>query len=138
MVANGRLTATRIISFVLDAILSRLVSVNGLQNKWDGNMPQKIETIKLAGTKYDSRAKLSEDQRKAIRVLAREGYSQRKLAAMFNVSKRLIQSILSPPVRKPPKKHSKEYWTEVKRRYRERKSMLYRTGKIKFNKTKSK
>lgn len=101
-------------------------------------MPQKIETIKLAGTKYDSRAKLSEDQRKAIRVLAREGYSQRKLAAMFNVSKRLIQSILSPPVRNPPKKHSKEYWTEVKRRYRERKSMLYRTGKIKFNKTKSK
>jgi transposase len=60
-------------------------------------MPLKIESIKVAGTKYDGRAKLSEDQRQAIRILAREGYSQRKLASMFNVSKRLIQSIITLP-----------------------------------------
>lgn len=78
-------------------------------------MPLKIESIKVAGTKYDGRAKLSEDQRQAIRILAREGYSQRKLASMFNVSKRLIQSIITPPVRTPAKKHTKEYWTEVKK-----------------------
>lgn len=97
-------------------------------------MPLKVETIKLAGTKFDGRVKLTEDQRQAIRVLSHEGYSQRKLAAMFNVSKRLVQSIISPPIRKPPKKRPTKYWTEVKRKYRNRKNNLYKTGKIKFNK----
>lgn len=97
-------------------------------------MPLKIDKIKLAGTQFDGRAKLSEEQRQAIRILAREGYSQRKLAAMFGVSKRLVQSIISPPARKPPKKHSKEYWAEVKKRYRKRKEALYKDGKIKFKK----
>lgn len=100
-------------------------------------MPLKIEKIRLAGTQYDNRAKLTEDQRQAIRVLSREGYSQRKLAVMFNVSKRLIQSIITPPVRKPPKKRTKEYWSTIKQRYRERKKDLYQSGKIKFNKSNS-
>lgn len=78
-------------------------------------MPLKIESIKVAGTQYDGRAKLSEDQRQAIRILAREGYSQRKLASMFGVSKRLIQSIITPPTRTPAKKRTKEYWSEVKK-----------------------
>jgi len=97
-------------------------------------MGNKAESIKVSGTKFDARAKLSPDQRKAIKVLSREGYSQRKLAAMFNVSKRLIQSIVAPSERKPEKKRSKEYWTEVKRKYRERKMNLYKSGKIKFSK----
>lgn len=97
-------------------------------------MPSKVENIKVSGTKFDARAKLSPDQREAIRVLSREGYSQRKLAAMFNVSKRLIQSIVSPSERKPEKKRSTEYWTQVKRKYRERKMNLYKAGKIKFSK----
>ena len=92
-------------------------------------MPIKVEKIKLAGTKYDARAKLSPDQRTAIKVLSEQGYSQRKLAAMFNVSKRLIQSIV-----KPEKKRPTEYWTQVKRKYRERKMSLYKAGKIKFGK----
>lgn len=97
-------------------------------------MPIKAEHIRLAGTKYDARAKLSPDQRDAIKVLSREGYSQRKLAAMFNVSKRLIQSIVSPPERQPGKKRPQGYWTDVKRRYRERKMSLYKAGKIQFHK----
>lgn len=97
-------------------------------------MPLKIESIKVAGTKYDGRAKLSEDQRQAIRILAREGYSQRKLASMFNVSKRLIQSIITPPIRAPAKKRTKEYWAEIKKRYRDRKNNLYKSGKIQFKK----
>ncbi len=97
-------------------------------------MPSKVENIKVSGTKFDARAKLSPDQREAIKVLSREGYSQRKLAAMFNVSKRLIQSIVSPSERKPEKKRSTEYWTQVKRKYRERKMNLYKAGKIKFSK----
>ena len=88
----------------------------------------------MAGTKYDGRAKLSEDQRQAIRILAREGYSQRKLASMFNVSKRLIQSIITPPIRTPAKKRTKEYWAEIKNRYRDRKNNLYKSGKIQFKK----
>ena len=114
------------------------MSVNVLQTLWDGNMPYKIEDIKVAGTKFDNRAKLTEDQRQAIRVLSREGYSQRKLASMFNVSKRLIQSIITPPVRKPPKKRTTEYWNTIKQRYRKRKKELYQSGKIKFNKNNSK
>lgn len=97
-------------------------------------MPSKVENIKVSGTKFDARAKLSPDQREAIKVLSREGYSQRKLAVMFNVSKRLIQSIVSPSERKPEKKRSTEYWTQVKRKYRERKMNLYKAGKIKFSK----
>ena len=95
-------------------------------------MPLRIENIKLAGTKFDGRAKLSPEQRQAIQILAREGYSQRRLAAMFNVSKRLIQSILSP-VRKHSKQYPTEYWTELKRKYRKKKIDLYKNGKIKFN-----
>lgn len=97
-------------------------------------MPNKVENIKVSGTRFDARAKLSPDQREAIKVLSREGYSQRKLAAMFNVSKRLIQSIVAPTERKPEKKRPTEYWTQVKRKYRERKMHLYKAGKIKFSK----
>lgn len=97
-------------------------------------MPIKAEHIKLAGTKYDARAKLTPDQREAIKVLSREGYSQRKLAVMFNVSKRLVQSIVSPSERQPEKKRPQGYWTDVKRRYRERKMSLYKAGKIRFDK----
>lgn len=96
-------------------------------------MPLKIENIKLAGTKFDGRAKLSPEQRQAIQILSREGYSQRRLAAMFNVSKWLIQSILSPPVRKHSKQYPTEYWTELKRKCRKKKIDLYKNGKIKFN-----
>ena len=71
-------------------------------------MPLKIENIKLAGTKFDGRAKLSLEQRQAIQILAREGNSQRRLAAFIHVCKRLIQSILSTPDRK----YSKQYTTE--------------------------
>ena len=96
-------------------------------------MPLKIENTKLAGTKFDGRAKLSPEQRQAIQILAREGYSQRRLAAMFNVSKRLIQSILSPPVRKHSKQYPTEYWTELKRKNRNKNIEIYKNGKIKFN-----
>ena len=97
-------------------------------------MPLKIEEIKLEGTKFDNRAKLTVEQRKAIKVLSEQGFSQRKLATMFNVSKRLVQSIITPPVRKPAKKRSKEYWKAIKQKHRARKMELYLEGKIKFKK----
>lgn len=99
-------------------------------------MPYKIEQLPLAGTRNDKRAKLSLEQRQAIIVLSREGYSQRKLAEMFNVSRRLIQSIIHPPNRAKPKSRPQSYWTEAKRKCRQRKVSLYKAGKIKFEKNK--
>ena len=126
--------AMRVMFFMLDVMPSHSQSASLLLTKWDGDMPFKAERIRIAGTKLDARAKLTPDQRDAIRVLSREGYSQRRLAVMFNVSKRLIQSIVAPTERKPEKKRPTEYWTEVKRKHRERKMSLYKAGKIKFSK----
>lgn len=101
-------------------------------------MPYKAEKIKIEGTLFDKRRKLSEDDKKAIQILTNQGYSQRKLAVMFHVSRRLIQSILSPETKAPPKKYSKEYWAEVKKKYRQRKQELFIDGKIGFKKNKNK
>lgn len=59
-------------------------------------MPYKSEKVKIAGTKFDLRVKLSKDQKEAIKILSEKGYSQRKLAMMFNCSKRSIQNIIQP------------------------------------------
>ena len=93
-------------------------------------MPFKSEQIPIAGTKNDSRCKLTSEQREAVIILHREGYSYRKLAEMFRVSKRLIQSIVRPPKRSNPRPRPTSYWTEAKRRYRRRKQELYKNGII--------
>ena len=99
-------------------------------------MPYKSEGIPIAGTKLDQRRKLSDEQREAIKILVDKGYSRRKLAEMFNVSKSLIQHVLNPQLRSKPKKRSTAYWTEAKRKYRQRKQQLYKTGKLSEKKTK--
>ncbi len=94
-------------------------------------MPYKSESIPIAGTKLDQRRKLSNEQREAIKILADKGYSQRKLAEMFNVSKSLVQGIINPqPHRNPPRKRTTAYWTEAKRKYRLRKHKLYLSGEL--------
>jgi transposase len=93
-------------------------------------MPYRSEEIPIAGTKHDSRRKLSEEQKQAIKILHKEGYSYRKLAEMFNVSKWCIQSIINPSVRSKSRKQSKEYWSEAKRKYRKKKQELYKNGDI--------
>lgn len=99
-------------------------------------MPYKSESIPIAGTKLDQRRKLSNEQREAVKILADKGYSQRKLAEMFNVSKSLVQSILNPQQRAVQKKRPAAYWAEAKRKYRQRKHQLYKTGKLSEKKTK--
>lgn len=96
-------------------------------------MPYKSESIKIAGTKYDKRRKLSKDQVGAIKLLKEDGYSYRQLAAMFGCSKWTVQSIIHPQIRKPAKKKSTSYWTERKREYRKRKQTLYKSGQINEN-----
>lgn len=93
-------------------------------------MPYKSERIRIAGTKYDNRRKLSSDQVMAIKLLKEEGYSYRQLAAMFGCSKWTVQNIIHPQFRKPSKKRPTEYWTEKKREYRQRKQALFKSGQI--------
>lgn len=93
-------------------------------------MPYKSEKIPIAGTKLDLRRKLSDEQRRAVKILADQGYSQRKLAEMFGCSKGTIQQIVAPHPKASQKRYPKEYWTEAKRRYRERKQKLFKAGEI--------
>lgn len=93
-------------------------------------MPYKSERIRIAGTKYDNRRKLSQEKVRAIKLLKEDGYSYRQLAAMFGCSKWTIQNIIHPQIRKPPKQRSTEYWTEKKREYRQRKQILLKSGQI--------
>ena len=99
-------------------------------------MPYKSEKIPIAGTKLDLRRKLSPEQKQAIKILNENGYSQRKLATMFGCSKRTVQNIICPQVRVAPQHRPKEYWTEMKRKYRQRKQQLFVEGKLKTSKRK--
>ena len=106
-------------------------------------MPYKSEKIKIEGTKLDRRRKLTEDQKQYIRWLREEeGLSQRQLAAMFGVSRRLITFVLDPEKEKRNKaiqkkyhkegryKYTKEQWAEVKREHRHYKQQLHKDGLI--------
>ena len=59
-------------------------------------MPFKSEKIKIEGTEFDRRKKLTEADREKIKKLHAEGEGIRALGRMFNVDKRLIQFILFP------------------------------------------
>lgn len=100
-------------------------------------MASKSERIPIAGTRYDLRAKLTQDERNAIIILTEKGYSQRKLAAMFRVSRRLVQHLLKPQLRTKAAPRTAEYWAEAKRKYRQRKHDLYTQGLIRPTKKKS-
>jgi len=106
-------------------------------------MPYKSERIKIAGTQYDRRIKLTEDQKNYIRWLREEEkLSYNKLAQMFNVSKRLIIFVCRPEtmekcrerfkqLRKDGRyKASKEEWAETMREHRNYKQNLHKENKI--------
>lgn len=80
-------------------------------------MPYKSERIPLS-REQDRRIKLTEEQRDEIRHKYSTGlYSQRKLAAEYGVSRRLITFILDPD----KEEHSRELFKERRRdgRYKE-------------------
>ena len=58
-------------------------------------MPYKSEKMKIAGTKYDRRRKLTEEQKNEI-IALRGTISQRKCAEMFKVSKSTIVFLWYP------------------------------------------
>lgn len=93
-------------------------------------MPYKSEKVKIAGTQFDLRRKLSPEQVRAVSILSSQGYSQRQLATMFGCSKSTIQHILHPASRRTAFSRPTEYWNEAKRRYRARKQQLFKSGAL--------
>lgn len=107
-------------------------------------MPYKSESIKIEGTSYDRRRKLSEDTKEYIRWLREEEkISYQKLADMFKVSKRLIIFVCNPDKERKAKEQFKERRkdgrylvskgerAEIMREHRHYKQELYLTNKIK-------
>ena len=99
-------------------------------------MPYKSEKIKIEGTQYDKRVKLSPEQRAEI-IEAGAGYGINKLAREYNVSKRLIQFILYPErikamrVNRDWRKYAdREKLTIATRGLRQKKQKLFLEGKI--------
>lgn len=106
-------------------------------------MPSKSSRIKIEGTQYDRRRRLSEGQKAMIRRLREtEKLSYNQIAKQFGVSKRLIIFICCPDKEKIAREQFKERrkdgryaptreaWNETMREHRHYKQQLYLEGKI--------
>lgn len=72
-------------------------------------MPYLSEKKIIAGTKFDRRVKLTdEDKKLIIKLREEENISHSKLASRFNVNKRTIQFILNPASLEENKKRREE------------------------------
>ena len=110
-------------------------------------MPYKSEKIKIEGTDHDRRKKLSDADREAIREEYATGTtSQRKLAAKYGVSRRLITFVLDPKKKerdlecREQRGGSKHYYDREKNReymkeHRRYKQKLYKQGEINLDKS---
>lgn len=73
-------------------------------------MPYKFETNKLKiPRELDRRVKLPLEKHQEIRQLSMQGMSQRKIASLYGVSRRLIVFILFPERLEELKKNKKQY-----------------------------
>jgi len=59
-------------------------------------MPYKTDTIAIDCPFFDKRVKLLPCQKERMVILQKLGYSQRKLASIFKVSRRLVQFTTDP------------------------------------------
>ncbi len=99
-------------------------------------MPYKTEKLKLDSPFLDKRVKLLPCQREMVLYWTQQGLSQRKIAAMFKVSRRLITFIQDPKKKEKDLENraarggSKIYykggkdWNETMKRHRTRKHEL--------------
>jgi len=104
-------------------------------------MPAKIDK-KVVTKKYDKRIKLSStDKLNIVSLYSTGDYSQRQLANLFNVSRRLIQFVLDPQKQienkalRDSKGGSKQYYDTKKNtiamaKHREYKKKLEKQGLI--------
>lgn len=103
----------------------------------------KADKINIAGTQYDRRVKLTEQQKKEIRELyATGGYTQAALANMYEVSNRLISFAIYPEKYEKAReqfkerrkdgryKQSKDKRREIMREIRQYKRELYESKNI--------
>lgn len=104
-------------------------------------MPYKSEKIIIKGSKFDRRIKLTPEDKEEIRRLYKTVKSQRKLAAMYGVSRRLITFVLEPKRLETNYKNrlsrggSKQYydkdeWKKTMKEHRNYKEKLHKEGKI--------
>lgn len=104
-------------------------------------MPSKSDKIPINNPKLDRRVKLTQEQREEIHN-NKQGHSQRELARMYNVSRRLITFILNPEKQKEnyqrrvenggtKQYYDKEKNTTAMREHRQYKKELLKQGKIK-------
>lgn len=99
-------------------------------------MPYKTEKLKLGSPFLDLRTKLLPCQKEMVLYWSEQGLSQRQLAAMFKVSRRLITFIQDPQKKvkdlenRAARGGSKIYykggeeWNETMKRHRRRKHEL--------------
>lgn len=103
-------------------------------------MPYKSEKIKLPSNK-DRRRKLTDDQKEQIKAIYAEGgVGTRPLAKQFGVSRRTIQLIVNPEIKRKNdeliKEHWKDYrptkekWAATMREHRKYKQQLYLNKEI--------
>jgi hypothetical protein len=99
-------------------------------------MPYKTEKLKLDSPFLDKRVKLLPCQKEMILYWTKEGLSQRKIAAMFKVSRRLITFIQDPKKKEKDLENRAarggsmayykggEEWNETMKKHRRRKNEL--------------
>ena len=97
-------------------------------------MALKVDKIKISGTQYDRRVKLTKDQKAEIKMKHKVfALSYNSLAREYGVSKRLIQFIIKPDLYMKAKerrkanadryKVSKDENTRIKREHRQYKKI---------------
>ena len=98
-------------------------------------MPFKTDKHNIESPFLDKRCKMLPCQKERMIRLNQEGMSQRKLASMFNVSRRLVQFILDPEKQKKNVEvrearggsmqyYDKQKHTDSMRKYRRRKYQI--------------
>lgn len=105
-------------------------------------MPYKTEKIKIACPFLDRRTKLLPCQKERMIMLHNQGYSQRKLAFIFSVSRRLVQFITCPAKKLKDLENRRdrggsmiyykggEEWNKIMREHRKYKHLLLKETKI--------
>ena len=89
-----------------------------------------VNHLKLVGLQ-DRRRKLTDEQKTEIIRLRDEGWSLRKLAKKFEVSKKSILLIVNPESKAKNDKYIKDHWKEFQQTKEERTEAIKKTRRYK-------
>lgn len=94
-------------------------------------MPYKSEKIKLPPEK-DHRRKLTDDQKEQIKsIYAEGGVGARPLAKQFGVSRKTIQLIVNPEIKRKQDERIKKHWKDYRPTKKERAAIMREHRKYK-------